>query len=65
MADLNSKDIESIAEDPKRATVDGNTAEQFGLAEQIDAAHFVASKAAVSNNKRGFAIQKLKAPGSQ
>ena len=65
MADLNSKNIESIAEDPKRVTVDGNTAEQFSLQEQIAAAHFVASKAAATSNKRGFSIQKLKAPGSQ
>ena len=65
MADLNSTNIDENAEDPKRATVDGNTVEQFGIAEQIDAALFKASKEATASTKRGFAIQKFKAGGAQ
>ena len=65
MADLGSKNIEDLAEDPKRAVVDGNSVEQHSLADLIAAAEFEAAKNAVAGKKRGFAIQKLKASGSQ
>lgn len=65
MADLGTTNIADNAEDPKRATVDGNTVEQHSISDQIDAASFAASKAAVAQNKRGFALQKFKACGGQ
>ena len=65
MADLNTTNIDENAENPKRATVDGNSVEQFGITEQIDAALFKASRDATASNNRGFAIQKFKASGSQ
>lgn len=67
MADLGTQDIADRAEDPKSATVDGNSVTQHSLLEQIEAAHFAASKAAVNNSggKRGFALQRFKSSGSQ
>lgn len=65
MADLGSTNIADNAEDPKRATVDGNSVEQHGIKDQIEAAYFVAAKAAVAQPKRGFALQKFKACGGQ
>lgn len=64
MADLNSKNIDELAENPKRVTVDGNTVEQQSIGDQIKAAEFAATKAALAKNKRGFAIAKLKPPGT-
>lgn len=65
MPDLGTTDIGDNAESPKRMTVDGNTAEQHAIKDQIEAAYFVAAKAAVAENKRGFALQKFKACGGQ
>lgn len=65
MADLGTTNIADNAEDPKRATVDGNSVEQHSLKDQIEAAHYVASKAAATSTKRGFNIQRFKPPGSQ
>ena len=65
MTDLGSKDIEDLAEDPKSATVDGNSVTQHSLKEQIEAALFKAAKAAAESDKGGFAIRKFKHSGSQ
>ena len=65
MAHLDTKNIHEMAEDPKRATVDGNSAEQFSIAELIEAARFKAANEAAASAKRGFSIQKFKANGAQ
>jgi len=65
MTDLGTTNIEDNAENPKRATVDGNSVEQHSIKDQIDAAAFKASNDAMAKNKRGFALQRFKASGSQ
>ena len=65
MADLTSKDIADMAENPKSATVDGNSVTQFSIGELIEAARFKAAKEAAESASRGFALQKFKANGAQ
>lgn len=63
MADL-SPEIEQSAKDPKRVTVDGNSAENQPLSEQIEADRYLEAKKAVKRKDRGLQITKLKPPGS-
>lgn len=63
MAD-NSDNINTNAQNPKRVTVDGNSAEQFSIAEQIEADRYAKSNAAVKSKKRGLNTAKLSPPGT-
>jgi len=65
MTDLGSTDLADNAETPRSATVDGNTVEMHSIHQQLEIAYFLASQAAMAKDKRGFAIQRFKAPGSQ
>jgi hypothetical protein len=65
MSDLGSTDLADNAENPQRATVDGNSVEMYPILQQREIAYFLASQAAMANDKRGFSIQRFKASGSQ
>jgi hypothetical protein len=63
MADL-APTIETNVAQPKSATVDGNSASQHPLPQQIEADRYIKSIAAASSAKRGLNISKLSPPGS-
>lgn len=63
MADL-SDDIESNATGPRRAKADGVEMEQHGLADQIEADRYLASKAATAAGGLGIKRLKIKPPGT-
>ena len=45
-------------------TVDGNSATQHDLAQQIEADRYLASRAASRSTKRGLVLTQLKPPGT-
>jgi len=55
--------LDTNAADPKKITIDGNTAEAYPMAEQLARIRFVASEAAVRSSKRGLVMSRLTAPG--
>jgi len=57
-------DVETSGAQPKKVTVDGNTAEQHSIADQILADNYTKSQAAAASAKKGFAITPMKASGS-
>jgi len=63
MAD-NSSTIQTNANKPKKATVDGNTVEQHSIADQILANDYERAAAANGSRKRGFALARLKPGGT-
>jgi hypothetical protein len=63
MADL-TDEIEANAQGPKQMTVDGNSATQHDLAQQIDADRYLASREASRSAKRGLVLTKLSPPGT-
>lgn len=65
MTDLGSTDLADNAEAPRRAVIDGNAVEMHSILNQLEIAYFIAAQAAVADDKRGFAIQRFKASGSQ
>lgn len=56
--------IETNRQKPKSATVDGNTATQHSLPDQIKADQYLKGKEATSGSKRGFQLGKFKPPGA-
>jgi len=56
--------IEANAAKPKRAQVDGVSAEQHSLKDQIDAARYLRDQAAVSSKRRGLTFARLRSQGT-
>ena len=65
MPDLGSTDIQDNAENPLRATVDGNSVEQHSIRDQILAADYEAAKLATAKQKRGLLLTRFRASGAQ
>jgi len=65
MTDLGSTDLADNAEQPLRATIDGNTVEQHSLANQQAIADRKKSDAAMTGQKRGMFLTQMKHSGSQ
>jgi hypothetical protein len=55
--------IESNLGNPKSAEVDGTSAEQHPLPDQIEADRYLAAKEAMANASRGLRFTKVKHPG--
>lgn len=64
MADDLNDTINQSAQDPKQATVDGNSVVAHPLKDQIEADRYAKSNAAVKSTKRGFNVSQLKPPGT-
>ena len=62
MADTLDSKLEENALAPKRVRGDAGEVEQHSLKDQIEAARFIASKAASTAGKRGFKVTRMKAP---
>lgn len=60
-----SDSIEKNVTAPKKVTIDGNSAEQQSLKDQIEADRYLASKKAVLSKSRGILLTRIKAPGTQ
>lgn len=56
--------INDNASGPKRIVVDGMTAEQHPLPDQIEADRYLCAKEAVKKKRRGIRMTKLTAPGT-
>lgn len=63
MADL-SDDIETNAGGPKKVTVDGNSAEQHALKDQIEADRYLKSQDAMTSPKRGISLARFRHQGT-
>lgn len=63
MADLSSS-IETNAGGPKKASRDGESAEQHSLQDQIAADRYLASRNATRKRGRGVVITKQSPPGT-
>lgn len=63
MSDL-SEQIESNAAQPKKVTIQGNSAEQHSLQDQIEADKYLASKAAAKSTNLGLMRTKMSYPGA-
>lgn len=57
-------DLKDKASEPKRVSVDGTTAEQHSLAEQIELDRYLESKKAARSKKPGIRTAKLIPPGT-
>lgn len=64
MADELDDAIHENAVGPAKAAGDTGSVEQHKLADQIEAAKFLASKDAASANRRGLRFNKLVPPGA-
>lgn len=63
MSDL-SEQIENNAAQPKKVTIQGNSAEQHSLQDQIEADKYLASKAAAQSSNLGLRRKKISYPGA-
>lgn len=59
-----SEQIENAAQQPKKATFDGQTFEQHSLQDQIAADEYVNSKKALKSKTRGVFLTQIKPPGT-
>ncbi len=59
-----SNTIEDAAKDPRRATVDGNTAEQHNLRDVIEADKYLARVSSAARNGLPIRMAKLRPPGA-
>jgi len=64
MADELDQTIQDVAANPKRVTVDGNTAEQRSVREVIEADRYLASKQASRSTGLGLKLVKLSPGGT-
>lgn len=64
MAIDNSANIQTNAQQPRRATIDGNSAEQHPLKDQIEADRYEASVAAKKSKKAGIRLMQFRNQGS-
>jgi len=56
--------IRQGAANPRRATIDGNTAEQHNLRDQIEADKYLSSKTAAQKRGLGIRCAKIRPPGT-
>lgn len=63
MSDL-SEQIETNAAQPKKVTIQGNSAEQHSLPDQIAVDEYLANKAAAKSSNRGLLRTKISYPGA-
>ncbi len=64
MAEDLEQTIHQNATGPAEVSGDAGTVKQHSLKEQIEADHYLASKAAVNKTKRGLKFNKLVPPGA-
>ncbi len=64
MSDDLKDTIRQNAQGPAKATIDGNSAEQHSLPDQIEADRYLASKAASRKRTLGITLKKLVPPGT-
>ena len=56
--------IEENAAQPKKMTVDGTSAEQHPLKDQIEADRYLQSQSAASGKKRGITLARIRHQGT-
>lgn len=59
-----ASDINTNAGTPKSATIDGNTAEQHSIPDQIEADRYAQQETAKSNNRPGIRLFQLRNNGT-